>query len=148
MLRRHAFKAALAAIEGKGTRRIVPVNRNGGVSAACVSIAVALIFVEGELAIPARIDTKLDRIGGLPRVLDLRPERKDRARAHIERNALEWRAHIRACSACCPLTRPEVIPVRACRQIDLPSGSMLGKHGAHQDRRTEKKLVSDIPGGR
>ncbi len=63
--RQHAGIAALARAQSQRARRVVPVDRDGGMRAPFVAIAVALVFIEREIAIGSGIDAQLDGIGGL-----------------------------------------------------------------------------------
>src|SRR5438067_9178547 len=60
-LARHVGIRALARAEGQRTVRVRPGDGRRGVRSALVVVVVALVGVEREAAIPARVDAQFDR---------------------------------------------------------------------------------------
>jgi len=54
----------LALADDEGAGAVVPSERDGGVQALFVAIAVAFVFVEGEGAVGTGIDAQFDGVGG------------------------------------------------------------------------------------
>ena len=53
---------SLAVADGQGLLRIVPMERDGGVHALLVVVAVVLVFVQNEVSVGSAIDAQLNRI--------------------------------------------------------------------------------------
>src|SRR5262249_17296987 len=71
----HAGKLSLAVADCECMCRIIPAQRNGGVYAFLVVVAVVLVFVEDEVAVGSGVNTQLDGIlGFLRRPLLIRPQ--------------------------------------------------------------------------
>ena len=56
----HAWKRALAVANGQRVGGVIPMDGNGGVGALFVVVVVVLVFIEDEVAVRAREDSKFD----------------------------------------------------------------------------------------
>src|SRR5580704_8200896 len=113
----HARKMALPVANGQRLRGVVPVQRDGRIDSFFVIVAIAFVFVEGEVAVGSAIDAQFDRVRGLfARPLLVGPERKNGARANKERNAVERRGSVEGAAAIKRSSGPEIEPLR-CRKI-------------------------------
>ena len=115
--------------------------------AVFVTIAIPGVFIKIEVPVGPRIDTQFDGIRSLPCVLDHRPQRKNRTRAHVQRNPVDGRGCRNLPPACQSFTSPEVIPLRGSRQVNRAFRRVLPGHRAHQDVGTEEELIADFPCG-
>src|SRR5208337_3852616 len=99
---------ALAIANGQRLCSVVPVQRDGRIDSFFVVVAVALVFVEGEVAIGSAIDAQFDRVRRfLAGPFLVGPERKNGAGAHKKRNAVERSSSVDGAAAINRSSAPE-----------------------------------------
>src|SRR5689334_19479697 len=69
-LRQHAWETAAPLADCQSTSGLIPLNRYRRVNPLLVVVIVALIFVEREQAVRSSVDTQLDGIAFLRRILN------------------------------------------------------------------------------
>src|ERR1700729_2630675 len=143
----HSGIRAFASTNGERRGVIVPAERDYGMLALLVLVAVARVFIEVETAIGAAIDAELDGPGWILRgIFDLRAHREDRAGAHEEGHVVEGRIRIAILAALARFAGPEVVPRSCGRQIDTASGGVRFERRIDEDSRAEHELLAKVPG--
>ena len=88
----HARKLPFAIADRQSVGTIIPVEWNGRVDSFFVIVIIVFIFIEREVAVRPAINPKFNRVGRFLRgPLFVRPERKNRSGAHIERQTVQGR---------------------------------------------------------
>ena len=114
----HAGVAALAVANGQRVRTVVPMERDGGIDAVLVVVAVSLVLVEREVAVGTRIEPDLQIVPCLlTHILHLRTKGQNAAGTHEHRHSRERGLKRHMLSASIRFARPEVIPHGTLGQI-------------------------------
>ena len=133
-------------------RLLVPRDRDRREGALLVAVRDAVVLVQLERGVGARVHPQRERIVGLlARVLDLRAHRQDRAALHVERDGLVGRRARRCAGRPRAAAGPEVVPTGPpARVVVVPAGQVDGargrarlRHRVHEQRRAEQELVAD-----
>src|SRR5882757_4938587 len=111
--------------------------RDRGECPVLVIVSVPLVFVDRERSIGAGVDSQFDRVRGLlRRVLQIGPERQNRASANEQRFTIERSIYVKRFAATHRYASPEISPSRI-RQIDAAPRRAGLRDRIHQNRRAK-----------